>query len=211
MQTAVLVVGLVCSVVGCRAPRPTARELLEVLGERRRPFHADPRQTFEAFRLAFRGRLYDLEYNCFSDGFKERQGVGQLTYREVRDEALGSTLVAWALWKAEVSPVEYLDARRARLTASYAGRTVRVDFVREDFWETWASGEKQDAFEPWESSTYCPGPEEFPSPAIVAVLPLPDRAAYGGITELRVGQEWKIDHFEWLEGPSGDPEQGARP
>lgn len=193
-----LLLGLALAPLGCKTPPPRAGELLEVLGDERRPFHATPEQTFEAFRLAFRGRLYDLEYNCLSSGFKERQGLGQVTYREARDRALGTFLVAWALWKAEVSEVEYLDDGRARLEASYSGRTVRVDLVREEFWETWGGNDRLgDAHRPWGDGVLPTAEDE--DPGLWAFVPLEERAQASQVTEIRVGREWKIDHFELLD------------
>ena len=65
------------SLHGCCVTPPTAEELLD-LGYR------SPAQAFHTLRAAIRGDLPRLEYRSLSAGFRRRNGLSQLSYREFR-------------------------------------------------------------------------------------------------------------------------------
>ena len=187
---------LLClSLACCAAPLPKPAEMLTV-GFR------SPRQAFETFRIASRAGLRELEYRCWSGDFKERNGLGALTYREVRDQMMaeqgliGRAVLARAIWKAEVDELTYLGPGRVRLRARYAGHTLNIDLVREDFWEFWEGDQRladgdEYAFEALTSTVE----DEAGNLLFQGLAPL-DAPDYGDrISELRIGQEWKLDGF----------------
>src|SRR4051794_27646295 len=45
-----------------------------------------PVQTIDTFQTAVRADAPDLEYRCFSAGFRERNHISKLTWREARQE-----------------------------------------------------------------------------------------------------------------------------
>lgn len=193
----------------CRVPAPKAAEMLTV-GFR------SPRQTFESFRLALRGELQELEYNCWSANFKERNGLGQMTYREMRDQMmaaqgiLGRALLARAMWKAEVVDVVSLGPRRSRLQARYMGHTLTFDVVREDFWEIWGGEARLDdgGGHPWEDLTEVVE-DEYGNLLLQGLAPLKSEEFESRISELRIGQEWKLDGFSATD--RSDDSVGAEP
>ena len=167
----------------------------------------DPDQAFESFRTAFRGNLLDLEYRCLSEGFRSRNdNLSQFGYRLFRDELLARIpLLRYALHKAEVLSSERLSERRARITARAAGRTLVVDLVREDFWEIWAGSDRGEGDEDYVADLfegrYLTVRAEDDPPRVIGQAPLRDPTLAERITELRLGQEWKIDDFHIVEAP----------
>lgn len=158
----------------------------------------DPEQTFALFRLAFRENLPDLEYRCLSGGYKQRARISQLGYAEFRDELLAETpFLRLALHKAEIEQVVRLGERRARIRASALGGTLIVDFVREEYWEIWAGREL--LLDAPVDDLYERGYQELVSDDsgttwFLARIPL-EGVDSARITEVRLGQEWKIDAF----------------
>lgn len=190
----VLSCGLAWAAAGCHVPAPKPREVLAV-GFR------DPLQAFETFRTAIRGDLLELEYRCFSTGFHRRNGLSQLGYREFRDELLRrEPLLRWALHRAEVVDVRRGEAQ-ARVEARAVGRTLVLDFVREDFWEIRSGAELlADDLLPALQGTLRHQEARDGSPWLVAMVPLEGVDPDAPVTELRVGSEWKIDDFRLVEG-----------
>ena len=169
----------------------------------------DPQQTFETFRTAFRGNLTDLEYRCFSAGFRERQDLSQFEYRAFRDELLAETpLLRWALHKAVVVKAERTSEREARIEAEAAGHTLVIDLVREDFWEIWSGSQRRDGDEDLIQDAFEEGYLVIVDnpPRVVGQAPLERPGLASRVTELRVGQEWKIDSFELGDGTSIAPD-----
>ncbi|MFT4542895.1 MAG: hypothetical protein ACI841_004274 [Planctomycetota bacterium] len=179
----------------CAIPGPKPEEMLKV-GFR------TPLQAFESFRLAVRGELKELEYRCWSFDFTERNRLGQMTYREVRDEMMyaqgvfGRAVMGRALWKAEVIEVIPNGQDRARVRARYRSHTLWVDLVREDFWELWGGPKRLDDSGEmrWEDLT-ASGPDQYDQPVFQGVVPLKSFDIENQITELRIGREWKLDGF----------------
>ena len=159
----------------------------------------DPEQTFALFRLAFREDLPDLEYRCLSGGYKRRERISPLGYAQFRDDLLAETpFLRLALHKAEIDEVEYFGQRRARIRASALGRTLVVDFVREEYWEIWAGRElllDDEVGDLYEEGYVAVVPDESGTQWYLGRIPLEGIDDPKRITEVRLGQEWKIDSF----------------
>lgn len=169
----------------------------------------DPQQTFATFRTAFRGNLTDLEYRCLSAGFRERQQLSQFGYRAFRDELLATIpLLRWALYKSVIEKAEVISPRRARIEARAGGYTLVVQLVREDFWEIWAGSQRRDGDEAAVDDAFAQGYlTRVPDPPrVVGQAPLSRPGLSERLTELRVGQEWKIDEFELFKGSEAPTE-----
>ncbi len=152
-----------------------------------------PEQAFRTFQTATRLDDPDLELRCFSLGFRARNHISQLTWREARAE-----LYARQPWlRAGIAGAEIVEAQpdrgAVRLRIDTAGGEYVVVLVREDFAEAWAGGERVlDEELVWRTQTgvqkgegegrWVFGRTQL-SPAIDA----------SALTELRFGREWKID------------------
>ncbi|MFT5050379.1 MAG: hypothetical protein ACI8QZ_001780 [Chlamydiales bacterium] len=191
-----LLLGPLSISIGCRVPPPSPREVLDV-GFR------DPIQTFQTFRTAFRGNLTDLEYRCLSAGFREREQLSEFGYRAFRDELLATVpLLRWALYKAVIEEAGRASPRRARIVARVGSHTLVVQLVREDFWEIWAGSQRRDGDDAAVDDAFGQGYLALATdpPRVYGQAPLNRPGLGERLTELRVGQEWKIDHFELLKG-----------
>jgi len=188
-------IGLACISSGCITP-PDAAETLSTVGFR------NPEQTFETFILAIRADHPELEYRCLSSGLRGRLG-GHLAYREARDEVLGGRLGRWALSRARLDSVERVAEGRARLLAVVAGRTLALEFVREDYWEIWGESglleDGSDPAQPW-STLSQPVSDDTGALWFSAYSPLSRSETYEAAVEFKLGREWKIDSFEQLQG-----------
>jgi hypothetical protein len=151
-----------------------------------------PGQTFRTFRTAFAdGRQPGLELRCFSSGFKAREGLSELTYREFREDLLREEpLLRTALSRARISSVKQ-EGKTARLEAKIAGRALFVELVREDYWELWDGEEllADDLVRDLSDILALDGDGHV----LRASLPAPSSPP----TEVRLGGEWKIDRIEF--------------
>lgn len=153
-----------------------------------------PRQTFETFFAAFDYQLFGLEFRCFSSEFRRRNRVSEITWREFRDQLEREHPLLRLAARVEVVE-EWTEGPRTHwIVAKAAGRTVRLRFVREDFYEFWA-GDVLVADGTWPEGE--PWRLDDASPAVSVALPLDvDQAATlnaASISEIRVGYEWKLD------------------
>lgn len=159
-----------------------------------------PRQTFDTFQAAIDFDLADLEYRCLSAEFTRRNGLSEATYREARDQLFDENPLLWLVSRAEVVQEGDAGSRRHWIEAKVAGRTFRLHFVREDFYEFW-SGDRRvlDDFRPPSSPVKVSelGSGDF-AVASEAVLDPETKARvdWAKVSEMRVGQEWKIDGVE---------------
>jgi len=167
------------------APRP---EALLAVG------FQTPEQTFRTFQTGLRADLLGLEYRCLSRGFKQRNGgVTELGWRVFRDENRWLRYAA----KAEIVEQANLPDGRARIVATldtlFVDETFAVDFVRQDFYETFDDGGLlEDDYVRWREIARAEGD------SLVLEVPMPEGVDVLDITELRAGREWKIDSIERL-------------
>ena len=189
---------------------PTAEDLLAV-GFR------TPKQALRTFQTALRGDHLDLEYRCWSPGFRRRNGLSQHVYREGRRQLLSDQ--PWVRWiaKAEVVASEALGPNTHRLVCevevAWIERRFEIRLVRTGFLELF--GDDGD-----ESRLLYDDYLEFER--AVRIAPHPDGGwdlfseielwpenAYGdpiAAVELRVAQDWQIDDLRPLdEGASSEP------
>ena len=153
-----------------------------------------PSQTFRTFQTALRADQPDLEWRCLSAGMKRRDGITQIGYREFREELFRAKPWLKLAARAEVLTVEELSPGRRRIHAQvnavFRKEAFVVDFVREDFYETWdEEGFLEDDGVPWREIA-----RESDGRLEVRV-PMPQGVALDDLTELRAGREWKIDGF----------------
>lgn len=179
--------------LACVSP-PSAEELAR-LGYR------SPQQTFASFQVAVRADSPVLEYRCLSVGFRERNRVSQLSWREFRDEWYAShPLLRRALAKARVLSVEELAADRRVLLAESHGRRLLVHFVREAFYQVYAGDmlhadellPQQRGLQPYLGAE----PLEHDRALLTAAVELRASELPEQPTEFRIGLEWKIDGIE---------------
>lgn len=163
-----------------------------------------PRQTFETFFAAFDYRIYGLEFRCLSEGFKRRNGVSDLTWREFRDELEREHALLRLAARAEIVEERVEGPDSHWIVARAAGRTVRLHFVREEFFEIYAGDLRATDGVPTDGR-----PWKFDRNAarVTAAVDLePEVAATldsASISEFRVGFEWKLDDF--VEDPDAHP------
>lgn len=176
---------LAAASAACVCP-PDARAVLDV-GFR------TPEQAFRTFQTATRLDDPDLELRCFSLGFRARNHLSQLTWREARAELYErKPWMRAGIAGADVVGVE-VRGDRAQVAIDTAGGDYVVWLVREDFAEAWAGAERVlDEGIDWRAST---GIQDGASGGRwmwgrVAAPPGVDADA---VTDLRFGREWKID------------------
>lgn len=177
----------------CVSP-PSAEELARV-------GYRSPEQTFTSFQIAVRADSPVLEYRCLSAGFRERNRVSQLTWREFRDEWYAShPLLRRALAKARILSVEELATDRRVLLAESHGHRLRVHFVREAFYQVYAGDmlhadellPQQRGLAPYLGAEPLEQGRALLSAAVeLRATDLPEHP-----TEFRIGLEWKIDGIE---------------
>lgn len=153
-----------------------------------------PQQTFRTFQTGLRSDLQGLEYRCLSRGFKQRGGgITQLGWRLFREEN------RWLKYAAKAEIVEQADQPDGRvrivaiLDTLFVDETFAVDFVRQDFYETFDDqGLLEDDYVRWREIARSEGD------SLVLEVPMPGGVDVLDITELRAGREWKIDSIERL-------------
>jgi len=200
------VVGLLVALAAC-VSAPRAADWLDV-GFR------SPRQAFRTFQTAVAGDQADLEYRCLSRAFRRREGISSLlVYREFRERLLREAPSVRRIADAEVLELRRTGSHTAELEAEvrtlFRDVRFRVGFARQDFYELWG-GERliADGDVEFERSV-APRASASGLPGIAAWVPAPpepqgpDAGAESEPSELRLGQEWKIDSIEVLtdDGP----------
>jgi len=193
-SSAVLTAAWTLVLGACVCP-PTPEDVLQI-GFR------TPEQAFRTFQTATRLDDPDLELRCFSKGFRERNQISQLTWREAREELyrrqpwLRVGIVGADLIEREVREP------RARLRIDTAAGDYEVRLVREDFAEGWAGGERvfdvelaeEDRQLPWDQATGLQ-PGSNGETWWYGRAKLDPSVAGGALTEVRFGREWKIDEI----------------
>jgi hypothetical protein len=190
---------LAAGLAGACVTPPTPAQILAV-GFR------TPEQAFHTFQTATRLDDPDLELRCFSVGFRARNQLSQLTWREGRAE-----LYAKKPWlRAGIAGARIVDVRIdagcARLRIDTAGGDYTLDLVREDFVEGWAGTERVLDDEVDWSVAIAEQRGFSERPWILGRVQLPADVAAKSITDLRFGREWKIDSV----GPLEDTEESSK-
>ena len=178
---------------GCCVAPPSAKDLFAV-GFR------SPDQTFSTFQTAVRADDLALERRCLSADFVSRERLSELGWR-VFWEQMQKEHPFLRKGIADARPESHPDVRggRARMRVGSHGREVEIQLVREDFAEAWSGTEKvADETAPFGERTGVQ-PGDAGSRWFYGRLPLPAGADPARITELRVGREWKIDGFLFVE------------
>ena len=174
------------SLQACCVTPPTAEELMD-LGYR------SPEQTFLTLRAAVRGDLPRLEYRSLSAGFRSRNGLSQLSYREFRGEWYAKN--PWlkpALSQAEIlERTDHPDGRHSVLRGGILGEEARIHLVAEDFAQLWDQSELREDLAVEDMGALLSSRDG----SWVASVPGKGEAP----TELRLGREWKIDGIERVE------------
>ncbi|MCC6405955.1 MAG: hypothetical protein IT453_02230 [Planctomycetes bacterium] len=155
-----------------------------------------PLQTFETFFAAFDYRIYALEFRCLSADFRRRNRISEITWREFRDQLEREHPLLRLAARVEVVEERSEGPGTHWIVARAAGRTVRLRFVREDFYEIYEGKERVldgslPRATPW---TLDPATSELSTRVALA----PEDAATlndASISEFRVGYEWKLDDF----------------
>jgi len=167
------------------------------------PFRT-PEGTFEAFKTAIAGEKADLGYRCLSAGFRSRNSIGQLAFREILDRYPALKYVS----RAEVlernarsaTEIEFL----CQIEVLFKTTRLRVGFVREDFYDVYRAreplGSELQPFEKIARQVDSHGG----APGLSLWVPLPTGLSFDEVTEVRAGREWKLDSVE-IEGSDALP------
>jgi hypothetical protein len=181
---------------GCCLVRPPhARELVDV-GLRR-----TPEQAFRGFQAALAADLSDEEFKSFSGGFRRANRMTLPTYMEAKRRLLEEQpWVFKGVAEATIHSSEVVDELHHLLRFSRYGREIEVALVREDFWEMWAGDQLlADGWIEFGRAVRSPAPERLRAEV---ALEAGSRVDLAQVTELRIGQEWKIDAIRPVEGPT---------
>lgn len=185
----------------CVSP-PTTQDILQV-GFR------TPEQAFRTFQTATRLDDPDLELRCFSSGFRERNQISQLTWREGREELYRrQPWLRLGIVGADVVEREVRESA-ARLRIDTAAGDYHVLLVREDFTEGWAGGgrvfdvelSEEDRQYPWGKATGLQ-PGTNGETWWYGRVKLDGSVDGRALTEVRFGREWKIDDIAPVEDPA---------
>jgi hypothetical protein len=151
-----------------------------------------PEQCFRTFQCAVRADEPAFEYQCFSQHFRAENHVSQLVWREVREQLWGQVGLRWAVAKAKASAPARVRGNRAFMEVSALGKHIQLEFVREEFGQLW-SGETLIADDALDFRAHSGTQEGGWFYGQVAMPPAADSAK---VTELRLGQEWKLDKID---------------
>ncbi|MDP6539437.1 MAG: hypothetical protein QF903_12930 [Planctomycetota bacterium] len=194
----------------CCASPPTAEELFD------RGFRS-PTQTFRTFQTGVRSDDGRTEYRCLSTRFRRRHLLSQLLYLEFRDKWFASK--PWlraAIADARIVGVTFEegdDPRRCVLTAAALGERLAVHLVREDFVQLYDGSElvvdeALDSPSGFSDSLAVTVPDGFDRARVRGEAVLSTSIPPERVTELRIGQDWKVDDIEKSEDP---PETDGAP
>jgi hypothetical protein len=205
-SAALVAAAVAAALLGCCVSAPEPEDWLAAGAA---PFRT-PEATFRTFRTALAGDAGDLEYRCWSVGFKRAHSVTQLVYLEFRKRLLEENPWARHLARAKVVETRTIAPDRVLLVAEVDAffKTVRVHVgcVREEFFDVigpeFSSG---DALELESVVRASDGAWGEPGLAVELWVPLPEPRTLGDVSEIRVGREWKIDSLETIAEPTEEP------
>lgn len=153
-----------------------------------------PEQCWRTFQVAVRADEPGLEYRCLSRQLCQERGLSQFNWRELRAELWGQFGSRYAVEQATPTGPARIQGERAELEIEALGKKLRLGFVREDYAELWA-GETRlyDEADRWSArtGTQSNGGQRW----FYAQLPIPEALDSAGLSELRVGREWKLDEI----------------
>ncbi|MCP3917758.1 MAG: hypothetical protein GY711_19615 [bacterium] len=184
-----VVLGLFGTAGGCCVTPPNLDEVRDFGFE-------TPGQAFRSFRTGVRADSFDLEYRCFSSGWKRRNGAGIQAYLEFRDELIAQNrFLRLGLAKLELRHIEFLAPDRAILVTEAFGQTVTFLLVREEYWELEVPGQKKRD-----------GATNLLADQVIVADPQAEGRFWGRVdvddptavtrfSRLAFGREWKIDDF----------------
>jgi len=173
---------------GCTSV-PTPAEMLTI-------GYRSPEQCFATFQKAVRADEPRLEYLCFSQHFRSANHVSQLVWREVREQLWGQVGMRWAVAKAKPDGPARIAGKYASMDVSALGKHMRLTFVREEAGQLW-SGETLLADDAVDFRSHS-GTQE--GGLFYGQVPLPPGCEPAQVTEMHLGQEWKLDKLESLPG-----------
>jgi hypothetical protein len=188
--------GVVACVVfsACCVRPPLTEEWLDV-GFR------EPDQAVKTFQTAVRADSSELEYRCFSSGFRERNHISRMTWAEARAQLREK----YPWMRRGISDMELEgDLRRAgqRVEGTWVthGRRIRIALVREDYAELWSGKQllKDDAGVDFAKHTLVQRDAES-NTWFYGYVQMPFGPETPDVTEVHVGREWKIDGFDTVE------------
>jgi len=163
-----------------------------------------PSQAIATFQTAVRADAPELEYRCFSTGFRARNGISKVVWREAREE-LRSRHPWLRKGLADARVEGAIDQRGDRATAQLVthGWHIRVGLVREDYAELWAgdrlvSDEENVSFARQSAAQEASDGRVWVSGSVLAPAGFTPEDE---VTEVHVGREWKIDSFENVDEP----------
>lgn len=180
-----VIVAFMGSAQSCCMTPPSAEEFLD-LGYR------SPRQAFQTLKAGIRGDLPRLEYRSLSSGFRRRNGLSQLSYREFREEWFSKNpWIKLALSQTEILERTERSETEVTLRVGALGSEFLVELVAEDFYQLWDGEElREDALIDDLGALLRPETGDW-----VARVP----GGGDSPSELRVGREWKVDGIASLE------------
>jgi hypothetical protein len=183
----VLLVSLWLSSCCVDPPRP--QDLLS-LGYR------TPEQALSTLQIAVRADDPGLLRRCFSADFVARHKLSEQVWRESWEQLQKEQpFLRKGLADARPAGPAEIKGDRALMHAVSHGHRITLVFAREEFCEAWAGGQKvADEAAPFRDRT---GVQEgtHGDHWMYGRMPLPPGVAADRVTELRFGQEWKIDDF----------------
>jgi hypothetical protein len=179
---------LLAGLAGCTSI-PTPAEMLAT-------GYRSPEQCFRTFQCAVRADEPLMEYRCFSEHFRSEHHVSQWAWREIREQLWGQVGMRWAVAKAKPDAPARISGRHAWMEVGALGKRMKLTFVREEAGQLW-SGEtllSDDALDFHSHS----GAQE--GGLFYGQVPMPPGCEPGTVTEMHLGQEWKLDELEPLPG-----------
>lgn len=186
--------GIALGLCACCVTAPTPEELLDT-GFR------SPTQAFGTLQTAVAGDHVDMGYRCFTDGFKESNGIDNMVWQAAWEQMLSETPSMRYISEAKIISTRELDPKHVELIVGlnklFVNVKARVVLAREDFFEAYRGEEVYfDGFRTFDDYMFV----QAESPADLATyITVPQGKNKDEITEIRIGQDWHIDSFEVLE------------
>jgi hypothetical protein len=192
------------SIAGCCVAPPRAEDLFAV-GFR------TPEQAFATFQTAVRADDPGLLRRCLSSDFIARNKLSEQVLRVFwEQQQQEQPFLRKGIADARADGAVEFRGGRARMRAKSHGRGITMTFAREEFCEAWGGAEKlADESAPFRERTGLQ-PGNDGGRWMYGRMPLPAGVAPERVTELRFGQEWKIDGFA-VDGEGGGGAAHAEP